>query len=845
MGIVLLRSLVALMRLSLTLLVLLLSAAMCPSAATEEHFNSTVQPLLKRFCFGCHGPEKQKSQIRYDQIKDYRVADQHLWAMAHEQLIKGAMPPEESPAPTESERKVILAWIEQQAAAARKKYGAGTTRRLNRREVSGALQDLTGLAVDYSDALPGDGKVAGFDTAAEGLQDAADSISQFMKVSRAAVDGIRFLEPANSKRFEANLRTATDPKKAIDAWKAMGASANTGGSQRGLGLLMEPRWVGDRDALSFTVPAPADRSGVLRLKLVVSAMKPSAAVPNPHLWVEVGAKDIAYREITATFDAPQEIVFEIQVDDLAMNEKGLKINLSNKVEIPYAVEGFENDDNSKPEDKLPGGIGLYRPRFDRKALTPDKQPVPYIVLQQVEIDTDYVAPWPHARWPEKLAPISDNLESATRLLNLWMERAIRRPIRPGESERYLALYQKLRSESASFDEALRAAFQSVLLSSGFRYLPSTSDPDPVVVQHAIASRLSFMLWCAPPDEALRKLAASGKLRETATLDAQADRLIADPRSDAFFRPFIMQWLEMDQPITIAMDHIKKQDFRFGRHLKASMREETIGYIAQLITENRPARELIVSDWTLMNNILAIHYGYPAIDGSALRKVKLRPDDPRGGGILGHAGIQSMLCWMGENWVIYRGSWTLRHILNEPLPPPPLDVPELNPSAGGNKGKPFRELLKQHQADPNCSMCHRKMDPMGFAFQNFDLSGRWRELEYESYSKNELDGKIAWIGTGKSRPVDSVGRLPRGEEFKTFAQCRQLIADNYREDVVRGLMKNLVIYAAGRQADALDMTEIRKAINENAAKGHQLRDLLKAVLKLSWLTDPPADVPVKK
>ena len=134
------------------------------------------------------------------------------------------------------------------------------------------------------------------------------------------------------------------------------------------------------------------------------------------------------------------------------------------------------------------------------------------------------------------------------------------------------------------------------------------------------------------------------------------RLLADARSDAFYRPFIMQWLDMDQPITIAMDNLKKQDFRFGRHLKASLREEPIRYIAQLIAENRPAQEMIISDWTLMNDILAIHYGYPRIEGTKLQKVKLRPDDPRGGGILGHAGLQSMLTWMGENWVIYRGSW---------------------------------------------------------------------------------------------------------------------------------------------------------------------------------------------
>jgi hypothetical protein len=338
-----------------------------------------------------------------------------------------------------------------------------------------------------------------------------------------------------------------------------------------------------------------------------------------------------------------------------------------------------------------------------------------------------------------------------------------------------------------------------------------------------------MLTGAPPDAELRRAAAGGKLRDPAVLAAQADRLLASPRSDGFTRPFVMQWLVMGQPITLAMDHLEKQDFRFGRHLKASMHEETIAYVAQLLDGNHPARDLVRSDWTMMNDILAVHYGYPALAGGHLRKVTLRPDDPRGGGILGHAGIQSMLCWMGDNWVIYRGAWTLRHILNAPPPPAPLEVPELNPSASENRGKSFKELLKQHQADERCSVCHKDMDPMGFAFQNFDLSGRWRSVEYERYERKELDGKIAWFGVGKTRPVDATGQLPRGEAFQSFAQAKELIAGKYQEDVVLGLLKNLLVYATGREADVQTLAELRAIMKQHAPGGYRLRDLVKATI----------------
>ncbi len=388
----------------------------------------------------------------------------------------------------------------------------------------------------------------------------------------------------------------------------------------------------------------------------------------------------------------------------------------------------------------------------------------------------------------------------------------------------------MRAGGGSFDAALRAAFQSVLMSAPFRYHSSPAHPDPAIAQHAIAGRLSFMFWGEPPDAELRELAKAGKLRDPKVLDAQVDRLLADPRSRGFTRPFVTQWLELEQPITIAQVHINKQDFRFARYLKVSMRDETLTYFAQLVADNRPAAELVASDWTMMNDALALHYGYPALAGGDLRKVKFRADDPRGGGILGHAGIQSMLTWMGENWVIYRGARALRHILDIPPPPPPLEVPELNPSDGKNKGKPFRELLKQHQSDARCSVCHKNIDPVGFAFQNFDLSGRWRDAEHESYKRSELDGRIAWVGEGKTRPVDTAGRLPRGEDFKTFGEFKQLVAKNYKDDLVRGLMKNFFVYGTGRVPGIDDRAEIAAIMDQSREKGYPLRDLLKAVAR---------------
>lgn len=811
--------------------------AFSPATADDAGFDGTITPFLKKYCVACHGPGKQESRLRLDRETGITVGNRNLWTLVHQRVASGEMPPRTRPQPTAEERKRILADL----ALGQRKLGPAGARRLNRRELSAALRDVTGLEVDFSSGLPGDGTVGGFDTGADGLQEAADAVAQWLLVTRRAVEGIRFLEPGKGKAFSADLEGVKDTRKLFDAWKNDGATVRVPRGSATRGMLLEPRAVGEREEIAFSVPPRRDRQGLLRLTLVVSAMKPFPGIPNPRLWVRIGGKDLDYREITATPEKPERLVYQVLVGDLAVQAKGVTVSLSNRVEIPYAVEGFPNDDRSNPKDPPLGGTGLFRPKYERRGLPPEKQPAPFVVLHAIDIEPDVVHSWPPASWKVDLQ-VKDDAASAHRLLHLWMDRAYRRPVTEAEQEPFRKLYAELRKQGLPFDDALRAAFQSVLLSAPFRYMASPADADPKAAQYALASRLSFLLIGAPPDADLRKLAEAGKLRDSAVLDAQVDRFLDDPRSRDFLRPFVMQWLELEQPITIAQDHIQKQDFRFARYLKASMREETLAYVERLFAENRPAAELIVSDWTMMNDALARHYGYDGIDGGTFRKVQLRGDDPRGGGILGHAGIQSMLCWMGENWVIYRGAWTLRHILDHPPPPPPLEVPELNPSDGKNKGKPFRELLKQHQEDGRCAVCHRTIDPVGFAFQNFDLSGRWRKVEFESYARSELDGRIAWKGVGKTRPVDTVGNLPRGEGFRTFAEFKQRIVQDYREDLVRGLAKNLMIYATGRLPGIDDLAEIRTLQNDLRAKEYPLRDLLKAVVRSRAFTASPPSAP---
>ncbi len=793
-------------------------------------FKTEIAPFLEKHCIHCHGAEKQKGRIRYDNIDKFDPANHHLWTLVHEQLAGGEMPPEDETQPAPAEIQKVLSWIEKEQKAAR----TGKTRRLNRRELSAALQDLTGTSVDYAYMLPQDGKVNGFDTGADGLHDAADSVSKIMEITRQAVDAIRFLEPDESQVFSANLAEAKDPRKELDNWKHKGAYVKTRGYKlEGKGLMNYPKWLGDRGGQEFEFEVdPKNKKGVLRVSAKVSLHKGKFPdMPDVIFWTRVAGRTLGYYPVGNSTDSPKIITFDAQMDNAPLGKRGLKVTFVNRVEFPYNVKGFANDEKAKPDDKVPGGTsGLYRPYWDKKKikLKPEETPYPYLVLHDVSFALKHKSQWPPKDWNTGIGEVTDSDESAAQLLDIWMNRAWRRPVSKAEQMRYFSFYQSLRkNKKLSFDEALRATFHSALMSGPFRYLTSPSQSDHP--QHALATRLSFLLNGTPPDTELRNLAETGKLTDSTILDQQIERLLKHPNAHShFWTPFVLQWLEMEQPITLVMDHIKKQDFKFGRNLKESMKQETILYVQTLFNENRPAAELIDSNWTMMNGILARHYGYEGIEGQHMRKVSLRKDDPRGGGILSHAGIQSMLTWMGDNWVIYRGAWALRHILDDPPPPPPLEVPELDPTEGHNKGKTFRELLIQHQNDEKCSVCHKYMDPLGFAFQNFDISGRWRDLEYNSYKRDELDGKIAWRGAGKSRPVDAKGNLPRGEEFQTYEEWKKIVSRHYIEDVAGGVFKNLVLYGTGRTADVDDIATIRKILKEN--KQIKLKDCLKSLLK---------------
>lgn len=395
---------------------------------------------------------------------------------------------------------------------------------------------------------------------------------------------------------------------------------------------------------------------------------------------------------------------------------------------------------------------------------------------------------------------------------------------PAFLDRLIAIYDDLRQHGIDHRGALQETLVLVLASPRFLYL---TEPLPAAVTDQpeksaagklptadIATRLSYFLWGAPPDCELRELATSGGLREPAVLKKQTDRLLDDPHSVGFIKPFLHQWLHMDR-----LDF-----FRFNTKLyplfdastKEAARSEVFETFAYLLRENRSARDLLKADYVVVDGLLAVYYGLQDVTGDPFRPVKLPAGSPRGG-LLGMAAIHAMGSNGEHTSPVERGAWVLRKLLNEPPPPAPANVPQLTRLE--DKLLTTRERLLAHQEQPQCASCHRRIDPIGFGLENFDTAGQWRTED--SYERTGL-GKKTW-------QIDPAGAFHNGSAFASYEQLRDLIAAR-SDDFARGLSAALVEYALGHSAGFSDEPLIERMVAESKAQNFALRSFIHTLVQ---------------
>jgi hypothetical protein len=395
-----------------------------------------------------------------------------------------------------------------------------------------------------------------------------------------------------------------------------------------------------------------------------------------------------------------------------------------------------------------------------------------------------------------------------KILSQFARRAFRRSVSAIELKPYQDLVVSAKRQGSNFDEAIGAGLQAILVSPDFLFRIERNEPNPragetdvrPISQFALASRLSYFLWSSMPDEELLRAAELGSLRKPAVLSAQVKRMLQDPKSKALVENFAGQWLELRRLESVAPDREKFPEF--DDYLRLSMRQETELFFENLIRNDRSILDMVDAKYTFVNEKLASFYGIPGVKGTDFRKVDLT-GTPRGG-VLTHASVLTVSSYATRTSPVLRGKWILENFLNEPIPPPPPNVPSLDEAKIGAAAS-LRAQMEEHRTNPVCSSCHAKMDPVGFGFENFNAIGQWRTQ----------DGKF---------DIDASGTLPDGRSFKGAEDVKTLIAKDAPK-FAECVTDKLLTYALGRGLERYDRRTVKNIASRISANDYKFSSLV--------------------
>jgi hypothetical protein len=711
--------------------------------------------LLTTYCLGCHNERARIGDLALDTLD---IADVGPHAETWEKVVRkvrtGMMPPSGARRPEPEALDAFAAALEARLDAAADQAASLATpalHRLNRTEYGNAIRDLLALDVDADVLLPPDGSSEGFDNIAEALAISPSLVQGYvsaaMKISRLAV-GDRSLAPSQ-------VTYAAPPGLAQDR-HIDGLPLGTRG-----GMVVEHLFPLDAE-YEFSLGGGGRGAGFGGGGLDVTIDGEPVDADNPRdfrMRVAAGPHRIGIALLDNRRSAgTDEIYSDFRVDGAFTLGGGIP---SLVITGPYDAEG-------------PGD-------------TPARQRV-------------FVC---------RPAAASDEDACAERILRRLARRAFRGPVDGDEIATLMAFYREGR-EAGDFETGIQRALARVLVAPRFVYRAETQPAGLAagtvypVSDVDLASRLSFFLWSSIPDDELLDVAVDGRLGDTGVLEAQVRRMLADPKAAALVENFAGQWLYLRE-----LERVQTEAADFDENLRRSFRRETELVFDSIVREDRSLVELLDADYTFVDERLARHYGIPGVSGSHFRKVALAPDSPRRG-LLGQGSMLTVTSVATRTSPVSRGKWVLENLLGTPAPVPPPGVEtNLEPTEAGT-ATTLRERLEQHRASPTCASCHRIMYPMGFALENIDLIGAWREQD-------------------EGAPIDSTGQLADGTRIDGPADLRNAVLD--REDAFMSTATSkLLTYALGRPVHYGDMPVVRSIVRRANADDNRFSALVMGVVQ---------------
>ncbi len=787
---------------------------------------SDVRAFFSTYCTSCHGAQAQMAQRRFDRIAlPARDSDTlSLLQDAADRLTLGTMPPAAARQPSADEKRAVLDALRKAIGEGRAKStstGAQTVlRRLNRREYLNTVGDLLGinmLMFDPTSGFPRDQQVGHMDNIGDALVTSGYLLEQYLDAADQAVE----------KAFRADLpapRTWTF-RGPFRQQPEIDYAQSEVFQQRYLTLYSVQKTVNEEGAYAplyaFAQGVPAD--GHYEIEVQAEAVNrknpydPKLFHMDPDAPFRLGivAGDAKVGALHHAQPIEPKLAEEVALADSGPEWHKFRVWLDAGYTPRFTFPNGMNDSrraftvilsryrNLLPEDQrnFAPGIRPARPLVLRHGF------MPQVRIHEVRITGPLAEAGPRASQRLLFGDRPFDVSRTREVIARFASRAYRRPARTDEVDRLVALAERRRGEGKSPVAALKDALKAVLCSPAFLYLSETN-VGRTLPAHALASRLSYFLWSAMPDEELRSAADSGSLLKPEVLRAQFRRMLASPRSSAFVDGFLDSWLNLR-----SLGDMPPDRDAFGRYysqdLESAMRTETRMFTRHLLDGNEPVSRFLDAPYTFVNKPLAEHYGIKglaSIDGHRFRKVALA--DPNRGGLLGQASVLTVSANGVETSPVTRGVWMLENIFGTPPSPPPDNVPAIDPDVRGAKS--IREILTKHRESPACMACHRTIDPPGFALENFNPVGGWR-AEYPN---------------GAS--IDASGELAGGRKFTGVAELRKLLVER-KSEFARVVAERLLMYGCGRRMEAADRAAIGRMMAEWSSRGEGFRDLVETVV----------------
>ena len=738
------------------------------SAEPLASFENDVRPLLEEYCFRCHGENKQKGDVQLSSFHSKRmmIEEHELWREVIHQIKSEEMPDEE-PLPSPQERALLVDWLEQTLNeidwAKVKNPGHVTMPRLTKTEYNNTMRDLLGVDIRPGDYFSEDGEgLSGFNNDRDSLFVTPVLMEKYFEAAERSIDGLLgFKKEPIEFHFESEAMFMTETRETP---KQFGDDF--------LGYVLNRGQMTLYDSIEF----PHD--GIYEFKVrALSTGGPAGARLRINDEVkgdiEVLSEQAGFYEIAVFVSkGEQQVAWNIEKPPVYYKPKS-------KTE--------KSDSNLKAQSVAIDWIEVRGPVRPKNA---SAEPLVFVAQPGDGVSES---------------------EAAGTILRHFVPRALRRPVSENEIDRYAALYQEAKASGQSFEESMKLALAATLVSPHFLYrpemAPSGSGKSYRIDNYELASRLSYFLWMSMPDDELFQLAKSKRLSKPRTLRKQVDRMLKDPRASVTMETFLGQWLGFES-LGKSVIPDRKAFPKFTPALGKAMKEETFLVFDSLLRNEGSLLELLDSNSTFLNEVLANHYEIDGVSGNEMRRVAL--DNPDRGGLLGMGSVLTATSSPMRTSPVNRGKWVLETLLGNRIPEPPADAGILPENAGQKKGQTLREEFEMHRNNPSCMDCHKKIDPIGFGLENFDAIGHFRTTE-------------------NGEPIDTSGVMPGGVSFTGSAELKSYILNERVDQFTRNVSERMLAFALGRELKHYDEAAIIKIIDALEKDGYSAKTLIEEVV----------------